>query len=312
MVNMVISRCGVCIMKLLLSFVAVCAGLLLFPYVRTNDTNYRVNFNNLNVLNENIPVEDKFSTHVDTVSRGMTKHFAPHYGYIAEKIVDDTVDLSQYTKYYKHYAPERFIPTDSSTLVLSEVDNSVMYELMFNSFIRIGEVTIVAPIEHFTNIHRYGRIVGADIVVATATPVDSRGRHYHQSALFLRRVKGSKAPWEYKRSDFKVRETKGLYAGQWENVERKITIYSDHDVHAGFIEMASDKINRQFNTSLEWKSGDLQLLFNSDMKISHGMLGLYIDADKMPQLVVFRVNRFGYLDVLNARGDILETYKRKR
>ncbi|APR98721.1 hypothetical protein [Wolbachia endosymbiont of Folsomia candida] len=243
---------------------------------------------------------------------------------------------------YVNYAPEKYAKSSRQPVYISTSYNvHNIYNLLFNDFLIIGESSFTAEYDAAGDYIKYGKKVGADIIIASfenmqkvekyvkttvpdeksVTILDTKNNktksqkitiqkdkdvyipytvtNFDQAVLFLKRVDGAKAPWEYVQKDFVLYQGDNTdpYLGNWTGYKTcRIEIYSTQDEYLGFINEANNdcKGKPKVNKMLAWKNGDIKLRINKQSK-----QGFYLNQDKVPILIKSRINKFNNLELID-------------
>lgn len=242
---------------------------------------------------------------------------------------------------YVNYAPEKYTQSSNQPVYISTSYNvHNMYNLLFNDFVIIGESSFTAEYSATSDYIKYGKKVGADIVIASfenmekiekyvkttvpgeesVTILDTKNNetksqkitiqrdkdvyvpytvtNFDQVVLFLKRVDGAKAPWEYVQEDFAFhQDDQDQYLGNWAGYKTcRIKVYSTKDEYLGFINEANNGCTGKpkVNKMLTWKNGDIKLRIEKQSK-----QGFYLNQDKVPILIKSRINKFNNLELID-------------
>ncbi len=126
-------------------------------------------------------------------------------------------------------------------------------------------------------------------------PISYTVKRYDQTGIFLKRInKNARAPWEYRKSDFKKYAASSEFNGVWKNDNYTIEVISSDAEVVAFVLDAGQEPKSELatvNPTLKWSKGDLKFRFDRASK-----LGFYLMAIKSPRPAKYAINKFGHLE----------------
>ena len=232
---------------------------------------------------------------------------------------------SLYKRTYQQISPVSFEPTKNVYVFpYYRANIQDVYELFFSDLAIIGksdftdnEYNMPTDLDAVA----FAKSIGADVFIATysyggtytytvSTPntsrvTDSKGRTianvttysdsqrtgnlYYNYGYFLKNVNNVKLLMEQTRDDYACTTNAGVYSGVWKNDTDRIKILRSDDKIVGFV----------MTPHGNWNKNDLKFIFSEDTG-----KGVFLLNSKMPNLAIFELNKFGYLEIkLSMEGD---------
>lgn len=214
---------------------------------------------------------------------------------------------------YFQLAPTKHPKTDN--VILLEYSNrhiklDGIRTMFFDDYLVLGRSEFSGGYEKNENIISFAKSIGADIVIintqwmktgTSLNPTAGSGNKvstyaiYNHDNIFLKNINNITPLWEKTINDYQ-KTTNNILEGVWENGNYKVNVFQSENQIVAFINeiKASDVEKELLNKN--------SLKFSIDIKSNKGV---YLRGDKTPLPSNFKINKFGFLEI------ILETLNKK-